>query len=239
MASMVEAGPVRAHVQYLIDQGMTQAAIYQAARTSSAALSALLYGQFKPGRPAQQHISADVAARLLAVRFEKPAPKPLPLCAPGTRFEPVGYQGGRCQDCGQIAPLYIRPGMAVMIRHPRPEPDAQALDTLPLAASHAHPDCGSPRGVERHKRERTAVCEPCRAARRGYEQGMTAGLAKAARVTKAAEPPVSPELTEAVVKAMRAFLFRRPLPQLQELARTVVRAAADAEFAIDDERAVA
>lgn len=238
MSQSVPAGPVRIHVQSLIDQGMRQAAIYHAARTSSTALSALLYGQFKPGRPAQQRISADVATRLLAVRFEAPAAQPTPpLCAPGARFEPAGYQTGRCQDCGQIAPLYVRPGMVVMIRHPRRESDAQLSRTPLPTAPRVHSDCGSPRGVERHKREHTAICEPCRAARRGYEQGMTAGLAKAARAAKAASPAISPELAEAVVKAMWAFLFRRPVPQLRELARSVVGAAADAEFAVDYEQA--
>lgn len=235
MGQSVAAAPVRIHVVGLIDSGMTQAAICRAADVSSAYLSSLLYGQYSPGRPPQQGIGAEIAERLMAVRYVKPALKPASaLCMPGGRFEPVGYRIGHCADCGQYAPVHTRDGAAVMMSHPRPEPDAQALDMPSPSADVSHPDCGSPRGVERHKRENTAVCEACRAARRGYEQGMTAGLAKAARAAKASEPAVSPELTEAVVEAMRAFLFRRPVPQLRELARTVVGVAADAEFAVDD-----
>jgi hypothetical protein len=214
----------------MLDRGMRPAAIYRAARTFSAALSALLYGQFKPGRPEQQHIHADVAARLLAVRFEAPAPKPEPLlCAPGGRFEAVGYQTGRCEDCGQIAPLYVRPGTAVLIRHPRPASDAQEPDALPAAAKSSHPDCGTPRGGERHRREKTPKCELCKAARRGYDQGWDGAMAK---VRRTAVSPVTRELAEAVVQACRAIIYRRPTPQLRELAVQVVRIA-DAELCDD------
>jgi hypothetical protein len=227
---MVPTAPVRIHVQSLLDQGMRPAAIYRAARTSSAALSALLYGQFKPGRPEQQHIHTDVAARLLAVRFEAPAPKPEPLlCAPGDRFEPVGHQVGLCKDCGQIAPLYVRPDMAVMIRHPRPAGGAQEPDALP-GPTGRHPDCGTPKGHQRHRREKTEYCQPCRAARRGFDQGWDAAMAKVRRGTVNAVPA---PLAEAVVKACRAFVYRRPTPQLRELAVQVVRIA-DAELCADD-----
>lgn len=235
MSIQVPAAPARTHVRGLLDQGMTQAAICRAAGVTSSYLSALLYGQYVPGRPPQLTTDTRVADRLLAVEYVPPSRSA--SCSPGGRFEPVGYRIGRCGDCGQYAPVHTRNGAVVMMSHPRPEPEAQAPDALPPAADQAHPDCGSPRGAERHKREHTEACEPCRAARRGYEQGMTAGLAKAARMAKVTAPLVSPELTTEVVSAMRAVLHRRPYPQLRELARTVVRAAADAEFAVDDEAA--
>jgi len=208
---------------------MRQTAIYHAAGTSSAALSALLYGQFKPGRPIQQSIGADLAARLLAVELQAPPAKPQsPLCAPSS-FEPVGYRVGRCADCGQVAPVQVRSGVEVMFSHPRAQ---GAVQELP-AATGAHPDCGHTRGVGRHRREGTELCGPCRNVQRGYDAGHKAATTAAARN---ARNTISPELAENVVKAMRAFLYRRPYPQLRQLAATVVRIA-DAELC--DEREVA
>ena len=219
---MVPAGPARAHVQHLLDQGMRQTAIYHAAGTSSAALSALLYGQFKPGRPIQQRIGADLAARLLAVELQAPSAKPQsPLCAPSS-FELVGYRVGRCGDCGQVAPIQTRNGVEVMFSHPRA---AAAIEGLPTTTG-AHLDCGHVRGVARHRREETELCGPCRNVQRGYDAGYKAAMTRAARE---ARNTISAELAEQVVKACRAFHYRRPVPQFQELARTVVQIA-DAEL---------
>lgn len=220
----VPAAPVRAHVQHLLDQGMRQAAIYHAADTSSSALSALLYGQFTPGRPPQQTISADVAARLLAVEYQPTTPRPQPegaLCVPSS-FEPVGFRTGRCVDCGQVAPVQTRHGVEMMFSHPRaPEP----IQGLPTAAGN-HPDCGHTAGAQRHRREGTELCGPCRYVTRGYDAGYKAATNRAAREARNA---ISAQLAASVVKAMRAVVYRRPYPQLRQLAATVV-AIADAEL---------
>jgi hypothetical protein len=223
----VPAGPARIHVIGLIDSGMSQAAICRAAHVTSAYLSALLFGQYTPGRPPQKTMCAEVAARLLAVGYDGPAPKPIPtLCAPGDRFEALGYRVGRCEDCGQLAPVQMRDDRMIMFAHPRAE--NMAPGAVPAAAGHGHRDCGTPRGHQRHRRENTAYCEPCKAAKRGFEQGWDAGLAKAARMA----PAVSAEKAEAVVTACRAYLHRRPVPQMRELALTVVQVA-DAELCVD------
>lgn len=227
---MVPAAPVRAHVQHLMDQGMRQAAIYHAAGTSSAALSALLYGQFKPGRPAQQMIGAAVAERLMAVEPQAPPPKPeTPLCGPAVGFEPVGYRVGRCLTCGQVAPIQVRNGIEIVVSHPRAH---GVVSGLPTAAG-SHPDCGHTKGVGRHRREGTELCGPCRNVQRGYDAGHKAATTRAARDARST---IRPELAAAVVKAMRAVLYRRPYPQLRELAVTVVRIA-DAELAVDEREA--
>lgn len=225
MNARVAAAPVRTHVQDLIAEGMTQAAVCRAAATSSACVSSLLHGQFNAGRTPVQTIGAETARRLLAVRFEEPALNASQLaCAPGERFEPLGFRVGRCGDCGQVAPVQSSHGTLVMFKHPRHVEVSDVPDALPTSAGQAHPDCGTPRGQERHRRERTLCCEPCHAARRGYEQGFKAATAKAARSTGLSVP-----LTLAVVKACRAFALRRPVPQLRELAVAVVRIA-DAEL---------
>lgn len=231
MSSQVPAGPVRIHVQYLLDQGMKQAAICRAANVTSSYLSALLHGQYVPGRPPQEATDARTADRLLAVHYAPPeGPK---LCSPEDRFTPVGYRVGRCDNCGQVAPVQTRQGVPVMMKHPRPAAEDPELGELPApvaAAAPSHPDCGTPRGRERHHREDTEPCEPCKRARRAWEQGYDAGMTKARRT--AAETVPAPLVAESV-KAMRAVLYRRPYPQLRELARTVVRIA-DAELAVDD-----
>lgn len=110
----VDADPSRQHAQSLIDRGMTLTAVAQAAHMSMAALSALLQGQFVPGRPPQRTIYHATAARLLAVEF---VPPPAPTkCKGGRPFEPAGYHVGRCADCGQLAPMYHDRLNA----HPRP-----------------------------------------------------------------------------------------------------------------------
>jgi hypothetical protein len=222
---MVPAGPVRTHVQNLVNAGMTKAAICRAAGTSSAYLSALLYGNYDPARTPMRETGAPVAARLLAVEYVPPAaptPKPDgPLCIP-SGFDPVGYRVGRCADCGQVAPVQVRSGVEVMFSHPRAQGGIQGL---PPAAG-PHPDCGHNTGVGRHRREGTELCGPCRNVQRGYDAGYKAAMTRAAREARSAIPR---PLAEAVVKACRAFHYRRPVPQFQELARTVVQIA-DAEL---------
>ena len=233
MSRQVPAAPARIHVQSLLDQGMSQAAICRAAKVTSAYLSALLYGQYAPGRPPQLTTDAKTADRLLAVEYT-PSSKRSQLCSPDGRFTPLGYRVGRCDDCGQVAPVRSREGVTMLMGHPRPAGEGQELGELPapaVAPAPSHPDCGTPRGRERHHRENTEPCEPCKTARRAWEQGYDAGMTKARRNAGPAVP--SPLVAEAV-KAMRAVLYRRPYPQLRELARRVVGIAADVEFAVDD-----
>lgn len=234
----VPAGPVRIHVQGLIDRGMTQAAICRTANVSSAYLSSLLYGQFNLGRTQQMSTGAEVAARVLAVQFEESALKQDPLCAPGERFAPVGFRIGRCEDCGQFAPVRTRHGVLVMFAHPRPTSDAQAPDVPALTT--AHPDCGTPKGAQRHRREKTELCEPCRWVLRGYDAGYKTAITKASRDARNAIPV---ELVEGIVAFCRAFVLQpwppgRPLSRSRALAKRVVQLA-DAELVADDEAAVA
>lgn len=233
---MVPAAPVRAHVQHLMDQGMRQAAIYHAANTTSAALSALLHGQFKAGRPAQQMIGAAVAARLPAVEFQAPPPKPeAALCGPADDFEPVGYRVGRCLACGQVAPVQMRHGVEAIVSHPRAHGDIEGLSAL---AAGSHPDCGYTKGVARHRREGTEMCGPCRNVQRGYDAGHKAGVARAARDARNAVPA---ELAQEVVAFCRAYVLQpwppgRPVPRSRALAKRVVQIA-DAELAADEREA--
>jgi len=230
----VPADPVRAHVQGLLDAGMTQAAVYRAAQASGAIVNALLHGQYVPGRPPMRWISADTAARLMAVEFDPAAVKPKPaseqICTPGARFTPVGFRIGRCADCGQLAP--VRSGVGgtqAMFSHPRPESGAGPAGDLPPAVKQLHPDCGTPKGHQRHMRERTTPCELCKAVRRGYEQGLKAAGSAA---MKAARTAIPRDLAEAVVKVCRAIVLRRPAPHIRELAVRVVQIA-DAELCDD------
>lgn len=229
---MVPAAPVRAHVQHLLDQGMRQAAIHHAADTSSAALSALLYGQFKAGRPTQQTIGADLAARLMAVEFQAPPPKAeTALCGAANDFEPVGYRVGRCVTCGQIAPVQSRRGVEAIVSHPRAQEPVQGLPT----ATGTHPDCGHTKGVARHRRKGTELCGPCRNVARGYDAGHKAGMNRAARNARSAIPA---ELAEEIVAFCRAYVLQpwppgRPVPRSRALAKRVVQVA-DAELAADE-----
>jgi len=70
----------------------------------------LLHGHYTPSRPTQQTIHADVAERLLTVKFQAPQPRRGPVerrCAPDTEFQAAGYRVGRCALCGQLAPLRV------------------------------------------------------------------------------------------------------------------------------------
>lgn len=73
--AMVDADPARAHVVRLINAGMPLGHVAKAANVSPAAISALIQGQFAPGRPKQQTIHDDTATRLLAVAYQAPEPK--------------------------------------------------------------------------------------------------------------------------------------------------------------------
>lgn len=222
---LVDAGPVREHVRRRLDEGMTQSYIARVAHVSNACISRLLHGSFEPGRPEQETMQADTADRLLAVGYQEPEsrrrPATDPLCS-GARFEPVGFRAGRCLDCGQVAPVRRLCGpdgdyTGRMISHP---PARAAASELPLPAEPVHEDCGFPRGYQRHMRENTPLCDPCRAAKRGYEQGLK-GRPPSAPAT--AVPVVPAELVDAVVKLARAFLLRRPVPQVRGLCAAVVR----------------
>lgn len=123
---MVDAEPVRQYVRDLVERGMRQQDIAAAANTSPAALSMLLHGHYAPGRPTQEFIGADRAARLLAVKF---APAPPRARVPGTtwcprsaEFETAGYRVGRCRDCGELAPLRPVAGQQVLTAHPTLNP---------------------------------------------------------------------------------------------------------------------
>lgn len=229
----VPAAPARMHVLGLVESGMTQAAICRAADTSSANVSALIHSQYNASRSPVVTIDAATASRLLAVQLELPQVRST-VCDPGDRFERVGYRVGRCDDCGQLAPLHqlnsTQGSHVVLIRHQRlnstPEP-VKVADAAALLMT--HPDCGSTKGAQRHRRERTDLCGPCRNVARGYDAGYKAAMTRAARDRAALPLP----LAEAVVRAMRAFVLRRPAPRLRELAIEVVRIA-DAELTADE-----
>jgi len=107
---MVDAEPVRQHVRDLVARGMRQQDIADAAPVTMAALGILLHGHYAPGRPPQLTINQTSARALLAVKF-KPRPAygrattAAPRCAPAEDFEPAGYHVGRCQACGELAPI--------------------------------------------------------------------------------------------------------------------------------------
>jgi len=240
--SMVPADDARAYVQDLVSRGMSQSAIRRAAGTSSSVISSLLNGQFNAERTPVRAIQADTAARLLAVEFVPSPPKPEKpdLCDPGTRFQRVGYRVGQCDDCGQLAPLNRLTAAQgygeVLIKHPRvDEPPLQ--DELPPPVQLPEPrspDCGTTRGAQQHRRDKTELCGPCRYTTRGYDAGYKAAMTRAAREARDAIPR---PLAEAVVKACRAYVLRRPVPQFLQAASAVVRIAADAEFEADSKAA--
>jgi len=102
---MVDATRARNHVRQLVDGGMRQQDIADASGTSLAAISILLHGHFKPGRPTQQTIKRGVERRLLAVEYvPRPvagAPAGETWCPSSPDFEPAGYRVGRCKRCGE------------------------------------------------------------------------------------------------------------------------------------------
>lgn len=127
----MDAAPVRAHVQDLVDRGMRQQIIADGGNVSNSAISLLLHGHYAPGRPAQQTIRADTGYRLLAVEFQAPTMRHRSAemrCAPSARFERVGYRVGRCADCGELAPTVGGSaargggGRAVLVGHPTLDP---------------------------------------------------------------------------------------------------------------------
>jgi predicted transcriptional regulator len=123
---MVDATPAREHVRQLIERGMLQRDIAAAADVSPAGLSMLLHGNYAAGRPAQEFIGADRAARLLAVEFV-PAPgrSHVPVvvwCPRTTEYEAVGYRVGRCARCGELAPLRPVNDQQTLIAHPTLNP---------------------------------------------------------------------------------------------------------------------
>jgi hypothetical protein len=122
---MVDAGPARDRVKELVADGMRQQSIADRAGVSNSAVGILLHGHYTPGRPAQQTINVEVEARIMRVRFEAPEPKREPAvrrCTPDTRFELAGYRVGRCDDCGELAPLRVADGpdgyRQVLVGHP-------------------------------------------------------------------------------------------------------------------------
>jgi len=218
--NQVPAAPVRAYVQGLLDDGMERVAICRAADVSHQYLSALLNSNQDFGRPAQLTIRADRAERLMAVRFEGPPPKVEPtICEWSETFQSVGYRVGRCQTCGQFAQIQTREGRAVLVTHPRPVAGALTGDVPPAFAE--HPDCGTPRGHTRHMRAGVPACELCKAAKNGYDQGRNSALSAIHRATQGAVPW---SLIGECETAMRAVIFRRPYPQLREVAVRFVRA---------------
>lgn len=194
---------------------------------------------YGPGCPPQKTIYALTADQLLAVRYDTPAPshKARP-CAPGAGFDPVGYRVGRCLACGQVAPIQTRGGQDLMVSHPRAEPDSQEPQQLPVPVQHPvptpphtaesgrYPNCGSPGGRQRHRKEGTPLCGPCTWFKRGYSAGYKAGMAKGTRIAGTAIPA---EQAREVVEFCRAFVLRRPVPVLRPLAIRVVQRA-DAEL---------
>lgn len=120
---MVNADAARAHARRLVDGGMRQSDIAKAAGISTAALQILLHGHYTPSRPTQQTIHARTEARLLAVELKLREPTrraDADLCAPGERYTLVGYRVGRCDECGQVAPLRRQYDRTTLIAHPEP-----------------------------------------------------------------------------------------------------------------------
>lgn len=247
MGARTDAAPVRAHVKDLVADGMTQAAICRAADASSALLSALLHGQFNPGRTPVQSIDAASAARLLAVQYEPSAAARRPIvCEPGGKFEHVGYRVGQCGVCGELAPIQKLTGAQgsseVLIKHQRRESARPGVELAPIPTDTAgHDDCGTARGIRRHRREGTELCGPCRWVDRGYSAGFRAGMTRAGRDVRNAIPA---DLVEGIVGFCRAYVLQpwppgRPAPRSRTLAKRVVQLA-DAELvAGDDEVQVA
>ena len=122
-----------------------------------------------------------------------------------------------------------------MFAHLRPEPGKSEPGPLPAPAeaTTAHPACGTTKGAQRHRREHSEPCEPCRSVQRGYDAGYKAATTKAGRDVRTAIPR---PLAEAVVAVCRAIVYRRPAPQLRELAVAVLRIA-DAELSDSGRRA--
>jgi len=124
MASgMVDATRARSHVRKLIADGMTQADICEAAYVTGSALQILLHGHYTPSRPPQQTINSRTEAALLAVELKVRQPTcraDTGLCSPGGRFAVAGYRVGRCDDCGQLAPIRRRRGLETLTAHPEP-----------------------------------------------------------------------------------------------------------------------
>lgn len=221
------AGPVRAHIKHLIHQGMTQAAIIREADISSAYLSSLLHGEYKRGGAPVIMMNAYRAARILGIRYEPPEPnaKPAPTsCPSGLPFEPIGYRVGRCSDCGQIAPVHRLRGSDGYMDRLMAHPTARSGELVPVSMVNAirqHPDCGTTKGHNRHMREKTVACEPCKAAKRGYENGRANVLSAVHRAQQSAVPW---SLIEECEAAARAMVFRKPYPQLRDLSVRVLRA---------------
>jgi hypothetical protein len=119
---MIDAADARAHVRQLIERGMRQQDIAAAAGVSPAGLSMLLHGHYAPGRPTQEFIGADRAARLLAVEFVPAPPRArtpgVAWCPRAIGFETAGYRVGRCTDCGELAPVQPIAGQPTLIAHP-------------------------------------------------------------------------------------------------------------------------
>jgi len=243
-STQVPAAPVRAYVQGLLDEGMTQAAIRKAAGLPKSYLSELLHGRFEPGRPARLTLSADRAERLLAIRVEvsptPPEPKPA-ACEASETFQPVGHRVGRCGACGQFAQVQARGGKTYLVSHPHPAAGTQSPDVPPAFAE--HPECGTLRGHNRHMRAKTPACELCKAAKGGYEQGRGSALSAIHRATQGAVPW---SLIGECEAAARAVVFRRAYPQLRELSVRVLRAieaaresSTELDALLTDARAVA
>lgn len=224
------AAPIRAYVLGLLDEGMEMAAIRRAAGVPKGYLRSLLGGEYNNGRPPQLTLGTDRAEALLAVRFEAPPPAPeQPACEASEKFEPVGHRVGRCERCGQFAQVQNRGDKTYLVGHPWPDAGMAMPDAPAAAAMYA--ECGTTRGHNRHMRERTMVCLPCKAAKGGYEQGRGSALAAIHRAVQGAVPW---SLIDEVEAAAHAMVFRRPYPQLRELNVRVLRAVAAAREARGD-----
>jgi hypothetical protein len=124
---MVDAGPVRDYVRSLVERKMAQQAIAVTADVSVSIISQLLHGRFCPGRPMQESIHRATADRILAVQFAPREPRPnarIPNgCRPTATFETAGHNVGRCQTCGELAPVYN----GRLTRHPRRTPSTSEV----------------------------------------------------------------------------------------------------------------
>lgn len=84
-SQLVDAGPVRAHIEWLVSEGMGLKQIAKTGPIAHGTLDAIMHGKGgrdpKEHRPQRKRVRRDVAARILAIR---------PVLAGGAKVDPTG-----------------------------------------------------------------------------------------------------------------------------------------------------
>lgn len=75
---------------------------------------------------------------------------------------------------------------------------------------------GTYAGYQTHRRAHEAPCELCRAASRGYQQGVRGNQREGVRT-------LPDELTVALLRVANAYLLGRPVPQMRQLCAEAIR----------------